>query len=79
MTVDKEIPKLSAEVLLSKLLEHFYVSSNGGLEWAYTKGIPLNELVSDDFEIALLPYLNGKAAEDLRELHDASYRKPVVG
>lgn len=61
---------MEAEQLLRRLLEHFYVSSYGGLEWTYIEGTTIREVADDAFELALLPYLSNKKAEELRKVHE---------
>lgn len=66
---------MTPEELLKKLLEHFYVSTyvsnNGGLEWGYKEGNAIRDLVGDEFELALLPYLDDQKAEELKKAHGA--------
>jgi hypothetical protein len=59
---------MNADELLKKLLDHFYVSSYGGLEWSYIEGMTIQDVTDDKFELELIPYLSEMKAKELKKL-----------
>ena len=60
---------MTSDELLKKLLNHFYVSSYGGLEWSYIEGTTIADVEDRKFELELLPYLNDMTAKELKNMH----------
>jgi hypothetical protein len=68
----------TAEELLKRLLNHFYVSSYGGLEWSYIEGTTIREIENDEFELTLMPFLDEEKADALKKVHGVPNRKRIA-
>ncbi len=58
---------MTADELLRRLLEGFYVSPWGGLNWSYLEDTPIRAIYGIEFENALIPFLGKEDAEKLRK------------
>ncbi len=60
---------MTADELLRRLLESFYVSSDYrgllGLSWSYQEYITIHDIYGIEFEKALIPFLGKEDAEKL--------------
>ena len=61
-----ETKMTNSEELLKRLLTLFYVSSYGGLAWSYIEGVTIRDLINEEFELALLPFLDDETASEFK-------------